>query len=617
MCGIVGFINKQSKKEKEKIVKEMADKIIHRGPDSDGYYCDKDIALGFRRLSIIDLSGGSQPIYNETGDKVIIFNGEIYNYKELRNALEKKGHKFKTNTDTETILHGYEEYAEDIVKKLRGMFSFVIWDINEKKLFGARDMFGIKPFYYANMNNTLIFGSEIKSFLINPNFCKELNKNALRPYLTFQFPTTNETFFKGVFKLKPGHYFIYQDGKMNIEKYFNINFDAENKSQEKFIQEIKETITESVNIHKVADVKVGSFLSGGVDSSYIAKELMPDNTFSVGFEREHFNEISQAQELSDLLGIENINKIITPDEFFNVLPKAMYYSDEPHANACSIALYFLSEITKDHVKVVLSGEGADEIFGGNDTYIITDKEKLYRKVPKVIRRGLGKWALEKEWFHGRRFLVKNGLDPEEYYTGCAFIFGEKEKEKVLNKDYLNGPTWRDIVKPFYDEVKDKDEVTKKKYLDFNLWLPDDLLLKADKMTMANSIELRVPFLDKKLMALAERIPSNYEIDKNTSKYIFRKAANEILPDEWATRPKWGFPVPFHYWIREDKYYQLVKKLFNEEFVGEFFKVDYLNKLLDDHKNKVKQNGRKIYIIYTFLLWYKVYFINDGDLCKIN
>ena len=610
MCGLCGFINKAKKEEKEKIITEMASKIIHRGPDSEGIYADNNIAVAFRRLSIIDLAGGSQPIFNEDNTKFIFFNGEIYNYQELKKDLEKK-YKFKTKTDTEVILHGYEEYGEKIVDKLRGMFAFVIWDTKKKEMFGARDQFGIKPFYYYLTDDMFMWGSEIKTFTANPYFKKELNDEALRPYLTFQFSSMEETFFKGVKKLKPGHYFKYKNGKMDIKEYWDVEFNEDRtKTMEEFIPEINKVMEDSVKHHKISDVKVGSFLSGGVDSSYIAAQLRPDNTFSVGFERAHFSEIDQAKELSELLETKNINKIVTPDEFFNILPEIMYHSDEPHANLSAVPLYFLSEITRPHVTVVLSGEGADEVFGGNDTYGISDRDRKYRKLPKALRHAIGKFAFNRPWFHGRRFLVKNGLSPEEYYAGNAFIFNENEKDKVLQPKYLKGKMWYEITNPIYEKVKDKDDVTKMKYLDIHLWLPEDLLLKADKMTMAHSIELRVPFLDKEVMKLAQTIPVDYEIQKNTTKYIFRKAANEILPDEWATRPKWGFPVPFHYWIREEKYYNIVKEAFSEKWVNKFFKQDYLLKLLEDHYNSKKQNGRKIYVIYTFILWYKEYFINE-------
>ncbi len=611
MCGLCGFIDKTKKKEKDAVIKEMASKILHRGPDSEGVYTDNDIAIAFRRLSIIDLAGGSQPIYNEKKDKLIFFNGEIYNYQKLRKDLENKKHKFTTNTDTEVILHGYEEYGENIVDQLRGMFAFVIWDTKTKKMFGARDPFGIKPLYYYQTKDTFMWGSEIKTFLANPHFKKELNKEALRPYLTFQFSSMEETFFKGVKKLAPGHCFTYEKGKMEIREFWDVHFNADySKTIEDFIPEINKVMEDSVEHHKISDVKVGSFLSGGVDSSYLAAKLMPNNTFSVGFAREHFSEIDQARDLSKLLDIENINRTITPEEFFDKLPDIMYHSDEPHANLSAVPLYFLSEITRPYVTVVLSGEGADEVFGGNDTYSINDRDRKYRKLPKCLRHMVGKIAFNASWFHGRKFLIKNGLSPEEYYAGNAFIFNENEKDKVLQPKYLKGKMWYEITNPIYEKVKDKDDVTKMKYLDIHLWLPEDLLLKADKMTMAHSIELRVPFLDKEVMKLAETIPVEYEIKNNTTKYIFRQAANEVLPEEWATRPKWGFPVPFHYWIREDKFYNMVKETFSMKFVNEFFKQDYLLKMLEDHKNEKKQNGRKIYVIYTFLLWYKVYFIDQ-------
>ena len=610
MCGIVGFIDKTKKEKKEKIINDMMDKIIHRGPNSKGTFINDDVALGFRRLSIIDLEGGTQPIYNEKENMVITFNGEIYNFKELIKDLEEKGHIFKTNTDTEVIIHGYEEYGKEIVKKLRGMFAFVIYNKETNELFGARDHFGIKPFYYYKQDDLFIYGSEIKSFLVHPDFKKELNEEALKPYLTFQFSALEETFFKNVFKLKEGHMFTYKDNEMKIEEYYDVKYEISNKSEQEFIEEINDKIEASVECHKNSDVALGAFLSGGVDSSYIVSTLMPDKTFSVGFEREHFNEIDQAKGLSDILDIENVNKVITPDEFFDNLENIMYHSDEPHANMSAVPLYFLSKMTKEHVTVVLSGEGADELFGGYESYAITKRDLKYRKVPKFIRHALGKFAFNKEWFHGRKFLVRNGLDVEEYYTGSSFIFNEFEKKKVLNKKYLKGKDFREITKPIFDNVKGLDEVTKMQYLDMHLWLVEDILLKADKMTMANSIELRVPILDRVVMDTARTIPTNLKITNDTTKYVFRQSAFKKLPEEWAKRPKWGFPVPFHYWIKEEKYYNKVRDMFNEEFTKEFFKQEELLKMLEEHKNDKKPNGRKIYTIFCFLIWYKRYFIEE-------
>lgn len=610
MCGITGFIDKKNKKEKNTIIDKMMDRIIHRGPDSSGKYIDDNVALGFRRLSIIDLKTGDQPIYNEDKTMVITFNGEIYNFQELKKELQKKGHIFTTNTDTEVILHGYEEYNKEIVKKLRGMFAFVIWDIKNQTLFGARDHFGIKPFYYYNDNNTFIYGSEIKSFLEHPNFKKELNKEALRPYLTFQFSALDETFFKNVFKLKEGHMFTYQNGKMNIEEYYDIIYEAINKTDEEFISEIENKIEKSVECHKISDVKVGAFLSGGVDSSYIVATLMPNKTFSVGFERKNFNEIDQAKGLSDILNIENINKVITPEEFFDSLEDVMYHSDEPHANLSAVALYHLSKLAKEHVKVVLSGEGADELFGGYDCYAFSKDELKYRKLPKFIRHPLGKIAFNRPWFHGKKFLVRNGLTVEEYFTGSSYIFSEKEKKKVLNKEYFKGKDFHEITKPYFDKVKDLDEISKMQYVDMHLWLVEDILLKADKMTMANALELRVPILDRVVMDTARTIPTKLKISHNTTKYIFRQAAYEKLPEEWAKRPKWGFPVPFHYWIQEDKYYNIVKEMFEKPFVKEFFNQKELLNMLEIQKQGKKPYGRKIYTIYCFLIWYNKFFIEN-------
>ena len=342
MCGFVGFCD--DSKNKKKIIRDMADIIKHRGPDSDGYYVDNNIALGFRRLSIIDLDKGSQPIFNEDKDKVIVFNGEIYNYKEIREELKSKGHKFSTNTDTEVILHGYEEYKEDILNKLRGMFTFVIYDIKEKSLFGARDFYGIKPFYYYYDNENFLFGSEIKSFLGSPNFKKELNKDMLSQYLTFQCSIGEDTFFKNTYKLLPGHYFIYKDKELEIKKYYEVKLEPnDDKSLEEWVSGIREVIDNSVLAHKVSDVEVGSFLSSGVDSSLIAKLSSVDKTFTVGYDNKKYSEIDYAKEFSDKINVSNVSKKISKEEYFKEFSNVQYYMDEPLADASAVMLYFLSK----------------------------------------------------------------------------------------------------------------------------------------------------------------------------------------------------------------------------------------------------------------------------------
>lgn len=606
MCGFVGFCSKDVKDKN--VIKEMNNQIIHRGPDSDGYYFDKDVNFGFRRLSIIDLHEGSQPILNESGDTAIIFNGEIYNYQVLREDLVAKGYKFKTHTDTEVILHGYEEYGEEgILAKLRGMFAFTIWDSKKEKLFGARDHFGIKPYYYALLDGDFLFGSEVKSFLKFPKFKKEVNEKALKHYLVFQYNPLEETFFKGVKKLRPGHYYIYENGKMEIKTYYNLTLDYKDMTFDEAVGKIEKEVEESVKYHKISDVEVGSFLSGGVDSSYVVATALPDKTFSVGFDNKGFNETMYAKELSDSLGIKNFAKLITPDEFFEGINKVQYHSDEPHANLSSVPLYFLSKLASEQVKVVLSGEGADELFAGYNEYADALPQRIYRKLPFSLRHKLYLKYKDRKHFRGQTIILKYGQKVEDRYIGPAEIMSDELANSLVTSKYKNSETSRDLTKKYYDEVKNMDDVSKRLYLDMKMWIVEDILLKADKMTMANSIELRVPLLDKKMWELARTIPVKHKVHNEITKYAFRRAAKNKLPEDWAKRRKLGFVVPFVLWIKEEKYYKIVKEVFNKDFVSEFFDKDKINKLLDDHFNGITNNGRKVYTIYTFLKWYEIYF----------
>ena len=604
MCGFVGFCD--DSKNKKKIIRDMADIIKHRGPDSDGYYVDNNIALGFRRLSIIDLDKGSQPIFNEDKDKVIVFNGEIYNYKEIREELKSKGHKFSTNTDTEVILHGYEEYKEDILNKLRGMFAFVIYDIKEKSLFGARDFYGIKPFYYYYDNENFLFGSEIKSFLGNPNFKKELNKDMLSQYLTFQCSIGEDTFFKNTYKLLPGHYFIYKDKELEIKKYYEVKLEPnDDKSLEEWVGGIREVIDNSVLAHKVSDVEVGSFLSSGVDSSLIAKLSSVDKTFTVGYDNKKYSEIDYAKEFSDKINVINVSKKISKEEYFKEFSNVQYYMDEPLADASAVMLYFLSKTASKHVKVCLSGEGADEIFGGYNIYHEPYSVSWYNKIPYFIRKCIGILVYPFRNYTGFNFLYRRSKKIEDRYIGNAFIFEPNDAKKIVNFNYGN-KTYKDFTKSYYDKVSDLDVVTKMQYIDFNFWLIYDILLKADKMSMANSLEVRVPYLDRKVIEYASKLPSKYKIVGNETKYAFRKVAKEELADKVADKKKLGFPVPIREWLKEDDVYQEVKNIFLESEY--FFKPKKIIKLLDDHRAGKRDNSRKIWTIYTFLVWYQEYFI---------
>ena len=603
MCGFVGFVDKA--KNKKKIIKDMADIIKHRGPDSDGYYVNDDIALGFRRLSIIDLDGGTQPIYSEKKDKVIVFNGEIYNYQEIKEELLKKGYKFSTKTDTEVILHGYEEYKEKILDKLRGMFAFIIYDIKDNSIFGARDFYGIKPMYYYKTDNEFMFGSEIKSFLGHPNFKKELNRDMLKQYLTFQYSVGEDTFFKNVYKLRPGHYFKYKDGKMSIRKYYEIDLSSDHsKTLEEWKDIIRKELNESIKYHKISDVEVGSFLSSGVDSSIIATLSDVDKTFTVGYDNKKYSEIDYAKDLSKKINVKNVSKKISKEEYFNKFNDIQYYMDEPLADPSAAALYFVTNIASKHVKVALSGEGADEIFGGYNIYHEPYSVSWYNKIPYFIRRGIGIVVYPFRKHTGFNFLYRRSKRLEDRYVGNAFIFEPSESNKILS--YKDNRTFKELTKPYYDKTKNYDSVSKMQYIDFNFWLIGDILLKADKMSMANSLEVRVPFLDKKLISNCISIPSEYKIVGNETKYAFRQVCKETLDSKWANKKKLGFPVPIREWIKDEDVYNNIYKLFSE--ASEFFNTKNIIKLLEEHKKGKRDNSRKIWTIYSFLIWYQEYFV---------
>lgn len=613
MCGFAGFVGEVE--NREQVLKAMMNTIIHRGPDSEGTYIDEEAALGFRRLSIIDLSEiGDQPLYNEDRTKVLVFNGEIYNYQELREKLTEAGHVFVSNTDSETLIHGYEEWGERLVERLRGMYAFAIWDTKEKKLFAARDIFGIKPLYYAQMNETLMFGSEIKSFMEHPKFDKVFREEALGNYLSFQFVPTNETFFKGVFCLQPGHYFVYQNGEMKITRYFEPNFTGDSqKSFEEVVDEIETVIKESVEMHKISDVEVASYLSSGVDSSYLTYLGQVDHTFTVGFEEGKYSEIQDAKEFAESIHMQNDAKVITPEEYWDNLSDIQYYMDEPVADPAAVALYFLSKEAAKKVKVVLSGEGSDELFGGYNIYCEPLEHTGFDKIPLGIRRLLGVFAevCLPRGMKGRGFLMRHGKTLEErYFANATNIFTEREANRILKKGCV--PEIQKVTAPLYERVKEKDAVTKMQYVDLHLWLVHDILMKGDKMGMANSLEVRVPFLDKKVLELAETLPLEYKVRAPKTKVALRGAAEKVIRSKTAEKKKLGFPIPIRVWLREEPYYTRVKEMFQTDAAKQYFNTDLLIQMLDDHKNgknrnEKTDNSRKIWTVYVFLVWYDRFF----------
>jgi len=605
LCGIVGFYSKE--KNKEEIIKKMADRIKHRGPDGEGYYTDEQVALGQRRLSIIDIEGGIQPMYTDDKKLLVVFNGEIYNYLELKEEL--KDYEFKTKCDTEVLLHGYRKWGEELPKKLRGMFAFAIWDIENKTLFCARDHFGIKPFYYYktdNIEDGIAFGSEIKSFLEYPKFNKKVNKKLIGPYLSFSFTPTNETLFEGVYRLLPGTSLTIKNDQMEIKTYYDLKFEEKPYDFEELVNKIGETMEDSVKHHMIADVEVGSFLSSGVDSSYLVTLARPDKTYTVGYDNEKYSEIEKAKELTDALGINNVSKKITKEEWLEAIPTFIYHMDEPSSDPSAISLYFVSKIASKEVKVVLSGEGSDEFFGGYNYYREEVDMNFYNKIPYFIRHFLSVCFERLPEFRGRNFIVRRGKKLEDEYVGVNKIFSERERKKVLTiEDTIKN---KDITKPFFENSKTGSNLVKMQNVDIRNWMLNDILLKCDRMTMANSIEGRTPFTDKEVFNLARTIPVEHKVTKENTKVALREAAKRKVPNEVYKKKKLGFPVPIRDWMREDKFYNEIKRAFSQDFVKEFFNQKYILNLLEEHKNNKKDNYKKVWILYSFIKWYEIFFV---------
>ncbi|MCL2491542.1 MAG: asparagine synthase (glutamine-hydrolyzing) [Coriobacteriia bacterium] len=624
MSGFIGFINTVDKgaegtpKAKE-IVADMLAEIAHRGVDGAGVHVDPDIALGARWLDTLTV-GGTQPFQSEDGSKLLVYDGEIYNHEELRDELIAAGHTFSTTGDGEVILHGFEEWGlGETLERLRGKFAFVIWDSVAKKMVGARDPFGVKPLYYYTTEGPesppMIFGSEIKTFLKHPHFEKELNTGALANYLSFQYSGTDEALFKNVYRIRPAHYFIADGDTFETVQYWRPHFDPIEGTIEQYADQIDEAVDEAVALHKQAapGVEVGSFLSSGVDSSYIASKANVDKTFTVGFVRELYNETDYAKAFADTIDVENYSKVITPEEYWGELAHIQYHMDEPLADPAAIGLYFASQLVSDHVKVVLSGEGADELFAGYGVYRtpLQRAARVRKLLPASVWKALGVisspiYAIAPQ-LPGHDFLVRRNKPLKEWFIGGADIFSVDERNKIL-KVGKDAPTPQEITAPFYAEAQGYDDVTEMQYLDIHLWSSGDILLKADRMTSAHSIEVRSPLLDREIMKLAQRLPLSAKVDTVHTKKAFREAASRSIPQLTAQKDKLGFPVPIRVWLKEDEYYNKVKEAFTSEVAEQFFHTDELVRLLDEHHTGTSDNARKIWTVYMFLVWYDEFFV---------
>ncbi len=620
MCGITGTIGKPE--QTKKIIDKMVDVIAHRGPDDRGVHIDKKFAFGMRRLSIIDLGGGHQPISNEDGTVTVVFNGEIYNHRELRPELISFGHAFKTESDTEGLVHLYEQYGKDMVKKLRGMFGFCIFDEKKNQLFIARDFFGIKPMYYRVKDRKFAsFGSEIKSILEDRSFVPKVNDEAVRNYLSFQYNPLEETMFKDIFKLPPGHYMTVDldTGDFKIEPYWHYHFNKNEwpseteQDEESLAKEIKKVVEDSVKHHLISDVPVGSFLSGGVDSGIIVSTVQnlrkkggqkPVSTFTIGFD--HVSEHDEARQVSDSIHTDHTEVHVKFDEYFSALEDITWHFDEPVADPSAVALYFLAREARKKVKVVLSGEGADELFGGYNIYREPFDIARIQKLPsflKIFLKPLSKLPFE---LYGLNYIKRALKTVEERYIGNAYIFKLHEVQKM----YKGMPPKMIDMKPYFDVARNESDSRKMQYIDINFWLPGDILAKADKMTMAHSLELRVPFLDIEVSKISARIPDSLKYKDGATKHILRKAFEGVLPKETAQRKKLGFPTPIKQWIKDrpDEIERIIKE---NDYVKEKFDEDYVDSLIQDHIDGRKDNARKIYALLMLAMWYNAFIKNHG------
>ncbi|EJQ10684.1 MULTISPECIES: asparagine synthase (glutamine-hydrolyzing) [Bacillus] len=618
MCGYVGCLYNTAKRysETEKIKFEnMTNLLYHRGPDDQGYFRDEHVQFGFRRLSIIDLDAGHQPLAYENERYILMFNGEIYNYIELREMLIKQGACFSTQSDTEVIVALYAQVKEECVNYLRGMYTFVIWDRQEKKLFGARDHFGIKPLYIAQQNDITFFASEKKSIL-HVMQDKGVNPTALQHYFTYQYGPEPETLTNDINKIEPGHYFIKEIGKeLEVYRYWKPYFNASDIKKEEHIRAIRDVLYDSVKVHMRSDVPVGAFLSGGIDSSIIAsiaKEINPNLlTFSVGFEHRGFSEIDVAKETAEKLGVKNYSVLVTPQEFMNEFPKIMWHMDDPLADPAAVPLYFVAKEARKHVTVVLSGEGSDELFGGYNIYREPNSLKMFSYIPtsgRTVLKALS--GVLKEGFKGKSFLERGCTPIEERYYGNAKIFREEEKIKLI-KSYNESVNYKDVTKPLYNEINDYDDVSKMQYIDMYTWLRGDILLKADKMSTAHSLELRVPFLDKEVFDVASKIPTELKIANRTTKAILREAVRGIVPDHVLDRKKLGFPVPIRHWLK-DEMYDWALNIIKESKTEHLIDKKYVLNLLEAHRTDKGDHSRKIWTVLTFMVWHQIYIEHTYD-----
>jgi asparagine synthase (glutamine-hydrolysing) len=634
MCGIAGYIEQnaaRSSEERARILDRMCRAIRHRGPDDQGVMIAGGVALGMRRLSIIDLAGGHQPISGCDGAVTVVFNGEIYNFRELQRELEAHGHRFQTHSDTEAIVHAYEQYGAACVSHLRGMFAFAIWDERKGELFIARDRAGKKPLYYTlTPEGTLLFGSELKSLMEHPEFRRELDPEALDAYLTLGYVPDPLSIFRGVSKLPPGHHLTLSKGRVSIESYWDFHYEqVEAGREEDYLDELRWLLDEAVRLRLVSDVPLGAFLSGGVDSSavvgYMSRHMNHAvKTFSIGFHEDSYNELKYARIAARHFGTEHHEFIVTPD-ICRIVDELAWHFDEPFADSSAIPTYMVSKMAREHVKVVLSGDGGDELFAGYTRYVIDRKRSGFARLPRFLRSGMMQ-PLSRRLPHGawgRNYLHNVALDPLGRYLDSISIFTGLGKQSLYSdglRFQLSAQEQEQQTAVRFHELASRvgsnEPLDTLLYLDSKTYLPGDILTKVDRMSMAVSLEARVPLLDHKLIEFATRIPASLKMKGLKTKYIFKQAVRGLVPDEILDRPKQGFGVPIQQWINQELR-DYIRDVVTERRARErgYFNTRYVDLLFDEHERQRRDHSHQLWALFMLELWHRTFL--DGARVEVG
>ncbi|HEY0376140.1 MAG TPA: asparagine synthase (glutamine-hydrolyzing) [Pyrinomonadaceae bacterium] len=633
MCGIAGFVNFEraaggaASAERAALLDRMCRVIAHRGPDDQGVMVSGPVALGMRRLSIIDLAGGRQPIHNEDGSVSVVFNGEVYNYRDLQRELEARGHKFQTNSDTETIAHAYEEYGARCVEHLRGMFAFAVWDERRRTLFVARDRVGKKPLYYTRTpQGTFVFGSELKSLLQHPQVGRELDPEALDAYFTFGYVPDPLSIFRDVKKLPPGHHLTLAGDRLTVEQYWDFTYDAPapaSAREEDYLEELRALLAESVRLRLVADVPLGAFLSGGVDSSAVVGLMsrqmsQPVKTFSIGFHEDSFNELKYARAAAKRFGTDHHEFIVTP-EICDVVDELAWHFDEPFADSSAIPTYVVSKLAREHVTVVLSGDGGDELFAGYTRYVTDQRRSAFARLPRVVREQMLQ-PLTRRLPHGawgRNYLGQVALDPLERYHDAVSVFTRLGKLSLFTPEFNETLRRTERTLETFEahaaRVRTGEPLDALLYIDSKTYLPGDILTKVDRMTMAASLEARAPLLDHKLIEFVTRLPARLKMRGAETKRVLKRAVEDFVPPEILNRPKQGFGVPIQQWINNQLRGRIRETLTSRRARERgHAEPAYVRLLLDEHERNRRDHSTQLWALFMLELWHRIFVDDDAQ-----